>query len=217
MSEQNKVWYLRRLDLFLSLTDEEVEAIARLLDDHAIPAGAELLRDRKHDRIYLIKQGAVRLYVGDQRRQVTVALLGPGRLFGLSTAFHEDAPAMRSGHPEAILYLFRDLAQAPASRRADLPCGNVAERLRARNPRVGLADLLVELCDQFCDATGDGNRIRFRLTQADLARMLNVSRETVSRLMAEFNATGLVKREGGFLVVSNQVALEDIARGRVTA
>jgi len=69
MSEQNKVWYLRRLDLFLSLKDEEVEEMARLLDDHEIPAGAELLRDRKHDRIYLIKQGAVRLYVGGRRHR----------------------------------------------------------------------------------------------------------------------------------------------------
>ena len=94
MSEQKKVWYLRRLDLFLSLTDEEVEAIASLLDDHEIPAGAELLRDRKRDRIYLVKQGAVRLYVGDQRRQVTLALLGPGRLFGLSATFGEDNPAI---------------------------------------------------------------------------------------------------------------------------
>ncbi len=196
MNEQKKVWYLRRLDLFLSLTDEEVEAIARLLDDHEIPAGAELLRDRKRDRIYLIKQGAVRLYIGDQRRQVTVALLGSGRLFGLSTTFDEDAPAMRSGHPEAILYLFRDLAQAPASRRADLPCGNVAERLRARNPRVDLAGPLIELCDQFCDSAEGGNRSRFRMTQADLARMLNVSRETVSRLMAKFNEAGWVSPEG---------------------
>lgn len=232
MSEQNKVWYLRRLDLFLSLTDEEVEAIARLLDDHEIPAGAELLRDRKRDRIYLIKQGAVRLYVGDRSRQVTLALLGPGRLFGLSTTFGEDDPAIGAvtlepsyicfatwpkllqlfgRHPEVMLRMTGALAEQLFF------AETWVEQLRARTPRVRLADLLVELCDQFCDSVEGGSRVRFRLTQADLARMLNVSRETVSRLMAEFNETGLVKREGGSLVVRNRVALEDIARGRITA
>ena len=232
MSEQKKVWYLRRLDLFLSLTDEEVEAIASLLDDHEIPAGAELLRDRKRDRIYLIKQGAVRLYVGDQRRKVTLALLGPGRLFGLSATFGEDDPAIGAvtlepayicfatwpkllhvfgRHPEVMLRMTTALAEQLFF------AETWVERLRGRSPRVRLADLLLELCDQFCDSANAGNRIRFRLTQADLARMLNVSRETVSRLMGEFNQTGLVNREDGLLVVRNRVALEDIVRGRVTA
>lgn len=49
-TQANKVWYLHHLDLFLSLTDLEIEEIARALDDHHIPAGAELIHDRRRDR-----------------------------------------------------------------------------------------------------------------------------------------------------------------------
>src|SRR5919201_1320064 len=89
-----KVWYLRHLDLFLSLTDEEIEAMARLLDDYLVPAGAELLHHREHEHIYLIKTGAVRLYLSDQQQHITLALLGPGRLFGLSRTFGNGSPAI---------------------------------------------------------------------------------------------------------------------------
>jgi DNA-binding GntR family transcriptional regulator len=47
--------------------------------------------------------------------------------------------------------------------------------------------------------------------------MINVSRETVSRLMAEFDRAGWVTRDHGFLVVRNRAALEDLARGRETS
>jgi CRP-like cAMP-binding protein len=90
----NKVWYLRHLDLFLSLTDSEIEEIARALDDHHIPAGAELIHDRKRERIYLVKRGAVRLYTEERGQQITLALLGPGKLFGLSSSFGHDRPVI---------------------------------------------------------------------------------------------------------------------------
>lgn len=48
----------------------------------------------------------------------------------------------------------------------------------------------MDLSDAFGEPTSAGQRLRFRLTQADLARMIGVSRETVSRLMVEFARHG---------------------------
>ncbi len=229
MSADKKVWYLRRLDLFLSLTDEEIEEIARQLDDHEVPAGVELLRDRQRDRIYLIKTGVVRLYVAEQEQQLTLALLGPGRLFGLSSTFGATDPAIGaitlepsyicfatwaklleafSHHPQVMLRMTVALAEQI------FLAETWVERLHARDPRTRLAQLLLELCDEFCEPVDRGRRLRFRLTQADLARMINVSRETVSRLIAEFNRAGWVTREGSFLVIHDRASLEALVQGR---
>lgn len=220
--DRKKVWYLRHIDLFASMTDEAVEEVAAMLDDHHVPAGVELLGQRRRDQVYLIKTGAVRLHVGEPHRQVTVALLGPGRVFGLSSAIGDDDPLIGATtlvpsyvcfatwpkmmevfvqHPSVMLRMTSALTEQVF--RAE----SWRERFGLSSPRRRLADLLLELSDDFGEPTALGRRIRFRLTQADLARMIGLSRGTVSRLMAEFGRRGWVAREGGLIVVREREAL----------
>jgi CRP-like cAMP-binding protein len=198
--------------------------MARLLDDFHVPAGAELLHNRQHECIYLLKTGAVRLYLGEQRQHVTLALLGPGRLFGLSKTFGNASLAIGATtlepsyicsvtasrllqlfarHPLVMLKMTQALIEQLFS------VESWAERA-ARPPRVRLANLLLDLCDEFCEPVEGGLRVRFRLTQADLANMINVARETVSRLMAEFERAGWVTREDGLLLIRDRDALVDV-------
>ncbi len=232
--ERRKVWYLRRIDLFAGMSKAEVEEIARLLDDHHLPAGAELLRDRRRERVYIIKAGAVRLYAGEGPGEVTLALLGPGRLFGLSTTVGDASPALGAAtlepsyvcfatwgkllevfahHPRVMLQLVGTLAEQVFHAETWI------ERRAAASPRARLAGLLLELSAEFGEPAEDGagRRIRFRLTQADLARMIGVSRETVSRLLAEFGRAGWVARREGLLIVRDMAALRAAGEGRQAA
>ncbi|MBW3633950.1 MAG: Crp/Fnr family transcriptional regulator [Chloroflexi bacterium] len=218
-----KVWYLRHIDLFASMTDEEVEEIAHLLDDHHIPPGVALLDHRDHDRVYLIKEGAVRLHTGGPEHQVTLALLPPGRMFGLSSTVGDADRTINATtllpsyicfatwpkmaevfarYPEVMFQLTRSLAEQVFRTETWLA------RLGMISPTARLADLLVELSDEFGEPSETGRRIRFRLTQADLARMIGVSRETVSRTMVELGRAGWVARESGRLVVRDRDALK---------
>ncbi|MDP9314498.1 MAG: helix-turn-helix domain-containing protein, partial [Chloroflexota bacterium] len=74
-----------------------------------------------------------------------------------------------------------------------------------------LAVLLLELCADFGEATPHGQRVKFHLTQADLARMINVSRETTNRVLAEFAHAGWVTRDNGRLLIQDQQALTAVA------
>ncbi len=65
----NKVWYLSRLNLFASLTDDHIDRVAQSLDDQLLPAGTEILQDWRRERLYIIKTGAVCLYNGCVRTQ----------------------------------------------------------------------------------------------------------------------------------------------------
>lgn len=226
--EAKKVWHLRRLDLFAALSEGDVAAMAALLDDHHLPAGVDLLGHRQRDQVFLVKEGAVRISVGEGRRAATVALLGPGRLFGLSATIGEDDPTISATtvtpsyvctatwsrllevlvrHPQVLLQVTRSLAQQV------FRIETWRERLGTVPPRGRLAALLVELSEEFGEPTAAGRRIPFRLTRADLARMIGAARETTSRLMAEFERAGWLGRDDGRLVVRDRAALT-AERGR---
>lgn len=222
VGRRNKVWYLRRVDLFASMTDDEIEEVARLLGDHHVPSGVELMGHRRCDHVYLVKAGAVRLHTGDLRRQVTLALLGPGRIFGHSSVLGDDSLLIGATtlvpsyvcvvtwskmmevfvrYPSVMLKMTHALAEEVL--RADV----WRERFGMASPRLRLASLLIQLSDEFGESTSSGRRIQFYLTQADLARMIGLSRGTVSRLMAEFSRRGWVARDNGLVVVRDRDAL----------
>lgn len=222
MSTSRKVWHLRRLDLFASMTDEEVEHLAELLDDRLVSTGVELLKGIDQERVYLLKNGAVRLYQTRGDQQITVALLAPGRLFGLSSTFGDDESALGaitlteahvcftswpklievlSGHPGTAMKMMRGLAEQVF--RAE----NWLARFGAPSPRSRLADLLVELADDFADPIEGGYQVQFPVTQADLARMIGVSRETVSRVMRVFRELGLISLRGGHIIIHDRTGL----------
>src|SRR6266540_2502587 len=79
----NKLWFLRRLDLFESLSDAQMAQVAALMRDRVSGPGEEVTVRASGDRIYVIKKGRVRVQNGD----VAVAVLGPGQMFGTSALF----------------------------------------------------------------------------------------------------------------------------------
>lgn len=216
VNDRQKLWYLRHIDLFTSVTDAEIEEIAQLLGDHHIPAGTPLLSDRQCDRVCLIKEGAVRIHAGDSRRPVTLALLGPGKVFGLSATIGDNDPHTHAttlipsyvcfASWSAMMDIFIRYPHVMVKMTTALADGLFqAETWRARlgmsSPCHRLASLLVDLGEEFGEPTAAGRRIRFRLTQTDLGRMVGLSRETVSRLMAEFGRQGWIVREKGLLIL----------------
>lgn len=224
-----KVWYLRRLDLFTELSAADIERLAALLNDRFLPAGVELLGRREREQVFLVKTGAVRVDIGHQPRQATVALLGPGRMFGLSSALGETAPVVtaRTVVPSYVCIttwatLFEVLADHP--RVLLRMIGSLAEYvfrietwrvwLGGAAPAARLARLVLELADEFGEPVANGQMIPIPLGRADLARMVGSSRETASRVMAGFERSGWVGQEGGRLIVRNRPALAAAMRGK---
>jgi CRP-like cAMP-binding protein len=57
----DKVWFLRRLNLFEGMSDAEVEEVSRELKMRSCAPRQSVLT-QSGDRVYLLKQGRVRLY-----------------------------------------------------------------------------------------------------------------------------------------------------------
>ncbi|MFT7183802.1 MAG: CRP-like cAMP-binding protein [Oceanicoccus sp.] len=79
----NKLWYLKNLDIFEGIADEEIMQIAKKVrecqysKDELIYSPDDFL-----ECIYMVKRGEVRLYHSKNGKRTVFDVLGPGSVFG---------------------------------------------------------------------------------------------------------------------------------------
>lgn len=230
--EYGKLWYLRQVDLFEGIEEEEVERLARQAVLRKYARGETILSPGDpSERIYIIKRGRVKLskYSPEGKEQI-LALLQSGDVFGALAlvggqenvhveAFEEtvvcslrleDFFAIVRAHPEIVLRLLKLLA-----RRLEIAEREV-EELVFQDVPGRLASLLLRLAREYGEPAPGGVRISLRLTHQDLANMIGATRETVTSVLGRFRTQGLLAFDRRRIVVLNPEGLATLAgAGRV--
>lgn len=89
------------------------------------------------------------------------------------------------------------------------------ERLRfllaSPSATAKLARVLLDCSEHQGGETSKGFSLHLPLTHREMARMIGVSRETVTRLLGDFKSRRLVKLSGSKMLITNRATLEDIA------
>ncbi len=172
---------------------------------------------------YVIEAGCVRLSaVSEDGREVVVALLGAGELFG-EVALEGGGPSpveARAVEDSVLLALSADRlhdAIARDHRVAIELVGAIARRLRRSSETLRdtlLHDVATRVSRRLCELArdhgapaADGVAVRLPLTQEDLAMMVGASRETVNRSLAALASRGLVRTRGRRFVIPDPQAL----------
>ncbi len=75
-----------------------------------------------------------------------------------------------------------------------------------------LSARLLELADGYGDVTAEGVMIRLHLPQEELGRMLNVSRQTISKELNALRERGCISLEYGRVLIRDRVALEALVK-----
>jgi len=90
----------------------------------------------------------------------------------------------------------------------------VHEQMRALVLSDSAAEKLAKLLLSWLKKTGTqtehGVYLKITLTHGEMAQMIGVSRETMTRLLGEFRNKGLVQLNGSNLVIKNKAALESM-------
>jgi len=215
----NKLWFLRRLELFEGLSDAQMEELALLMRDRACRLGEDVTVRPSGDRVYVVKKGRVRVLNGD----VAVAILGPGQMFGTSSLFGAAATTQRvvaldnvvvcdaaAGKFLALMAAHPRLAAKVTMLMARqlFELEQTVERSATDTVDQRLADLLLRLADRGRDPA----RVR-DLSQTDLARMIGASRESVSRALGRWERDGAVAIGQRAVDVLDEDALRAVANG----
>lgn len=222
----DKVRFLRRLNLFEGMSEEEVETAARELTMRHCDAG-EPIRGR-HDHVYLLKEGRVRLYtLSYEGQEVTTAVLIPGQLFGLGALFGDGEPALaecvdgcyvcEAGAQDFLNILARHpLMMAKVVMAMAKQIFRLEETVRSmalESAAVRLARHLLALSE-----TGEPDPEGCLLppqTRDEMAGVIASSRETVSRILAAWSRDGVLATRGRRIVIRDPDRLRlKLAEGR---
>ena len=177
--------------------------------------------------VYVICSGRVKLSVTSREgRTAILRIAGPGEVLGISAAMsgtpHETtADAVELCRVKAIrvsdfLRFLQNYPEASAEatncllREYRVVLNNVC-RLALPNTVAGrLATLLLEWLDNRRATAGD-RRFIVALTQEEIASMTNTSRETVSRVLHQFQQDKLISIKGASVTILQPRALESLA------
>ncbi|BFH17965.1 Crp/Fnr family transcriptional regulator [Paenibacillus melissococcoides] len=217
----DKAKYLSRINLFDGLDSEELKRIESVTPVEFVKKGTLITTPHaERKRLYLVKSGIVRLYqITGEGKELTIDLMGAGHLFGEIASFAagdphtyavtvEDAVICSIDHvqfrqvmterPELALR-FIEIISARLKEVEEL-----LERMTYGSVRQRLLYLLYKLSEKFKrntpvqeeDAGPSWVRLEVELTHQELASMAGSIRETVTAMMNELAAEGIVRKEG---------------------
>jgi len=200
----DKLAYLSEVDLFSDLSEREIAELDRITTIITVPRNRVFYQPEDvGEMLFLLKQGRVQLYrISPEGKKLVIATLGPGTLFGEMALLGQQ---MHNAFAEAL-----DDCQIFVISRANL------ERLILDKPEVGLRMLeitgkrLRDAEEQLDDiafkgiparlaslllrlATEQGSNEVTGLTHQDLAEMVGTYRETVTQILNDMKADGLIE------------------------
>ena len=193
--------YLHKIDLFRDLSHDEMETLVKMTRMTTVEKGSTIYRqDDKAQGLFLLKTGRVRLSrIGPGGKKLELAILEPGTFFGempllgerMRNAYAEaaedcllcvmsqyDIEQLVLRNPQVGLRMIEVLSLRLAAGEARL------EDLAYRSVPARLASVLLRLGE---DGVVEG------VTHEELSDMVGAYRETVTKILNEFQAEGYLK------------------------
>jgi CRP-like cAMP-binding protein len=227
---KTKLWYLKNLDMFSHLRDEEMHhVIEKTSSMREIKRGEVLYFQGSSDKnIYILKKGAVKINkVSPEGKVITLDLLKGGTLFGELGALDErdrdeTAEVIEDGllcimsrtHFDEMLKIVPGLSirlnkiiglrrRRIENRLMDLLYSTVEERL---------AKTLINLLDDFATPDDDTYILKIKLTHQDLSELIASTRETTTATLNKLIKEGLIMYEGKYIKILDKESLEKLRR-----
>jgi CRP/FNR family transcriptional regulator, cyclic AMP receptor protein len=214
--------------LFCHLSPPAVQRLAAITAASSYPKGARLFVEEQAARgVYILCNGRVKLSTSSvDGRTLIVRIAEPGEVLGL--------PATVTGKPYELTAEVIEPAQANFIPRADFlnflrENGEVSLRVAqqlgetyhaavAEMRSIGLshsaAKKLARFLVDWSASHGSGTpeiHARLTLTHEEIGQMIGASRETVTRLFANFKKKQLLQVKGSTLIVLDKGGLETLA------
>jgi CRP/FNR family transcriptional regulator len=216
---------MREEKIFCNLSNGALHALESIKYTTAYPKGAVLFVEGQAPRgIFLLCKGRVKMSIcSSDGKTLILKIAEPGEVLGLS--------ATVSGKPYELTAETLDPCQVNFVKREDFlrylkdhneVCLRVAEQLsdkyntacheiRSLGLSHSAAEKLAKLLLEWSEKNGGpGGRVKLTLTHEEIAQMIGTSRETVTRLFADFKKRQLIQLRGSTLVIRNRAALETL-------
>lgn len=203
MEAENETSYLKQVDIFASLSDEDLRDLVGAARRRTFRAGEVIFhRDDPGQVLYVIKEGKVKIcLISPDGQEISLVVFGKGEYFGelaLLDGLPRSADAIALEKVECYTLQRSDFHKAimKTPQIAIQVLEVLSQRLRRTDQQVEdlifldvygrVAKKLLDLAETHGVKVDDGIRIDVRLTQQELASMVGASRESVNKVMGYF-------------------------------
>jgi CRP/FNR family transcriptional regulator len=214
--------------LFQGVSGDGLQTLAARARYRTFKAGEEIVGERDPVRaFYVVLSGQVKLYKSSSEgKEQTLYLLGPGEPFGLCTAFAvESFPASVSALEESsVIFIPGPDVEAIARREPALLLSIIQVLSRRLKETMNLVESLAlqEIPQRLAAFLLHGlsrrgmvpeNRVQLTTTHRELAKILGVTPEALSRALKKMAGEGILTVDGRMITVLDRETLADIAAG----
>jgi CRP/FNR family transcriptional regulator len=216
--------------LFCNLPEQTVKALSAITSSASYPKGATLFVEGQPARgVFILCSGRVKLSTSSADGKTLILRISePGEVLGLpatvtGTCYELTADVVEPAQANFIarndfLGFLKDNGEAAL--RVAQQLGETYHAAVAEMRTIGLshsageklARFLLEWAANYPEEKGQ-IRLKLTLTHEEIAQMIGSSRETVTRLLADFRRKQLLQVMGSTLIIKNKAALESIVTG----
>src|SRR6516225_2661510 len=213
--------------LFCNLPALAVQRLAAITSAAAYPKGATLFVEGQSPRgVFILCGGRVKLSTSSaDGKSLIVRIAETGEVLGLPATVtgkpyeltadvlepaqanfisREDFLVFLRQHGEAALRVAQQLGETYHSAIAEMRTIGLSHSASEK-----LARFLLDLSEDRGDAKGE-IRVTLTLTHEEIAQMIGTSRETVTRLFADFKKRQLLQVKGSTVIIKNKTELERV-------
>ena len=203
-------WYLKDCDLFTYLTDQDIRSLESVAKTRSFRRGEPIyLPNESADGVLLVVKGRVKIcHLTPDGKQSILNFIDSGELFGELSLFgncerQEFAEAIENC--TIVLIPKTAMLQLMASR-PHLNVGitkligsrrqRIERRLRNllfRSNRERVVHLLIEMAEKYGQRNETGLELCIRLSHQEMASIIGSTRETVTVMLGQLQAEGLIK------------------------
>jgi CRP/FNR family transcriptional regulator len=219
---------VKKLSFFSSLSEEELGEISRCIVIRSFRKKETIFSEGEpSSRFLILSSGKVKITkMSLEGKEMIIELISPGDFFGgfavlkgfpypanaiamedsrVLCIYRKDLLGIMERFPNIILQITAQLSE----RVREFPdtLKNIAlERVESR-----IASLLLKLAEKTGSKTASGDiELDLRLTRQDISEMVGATVETAIRVMSRFRKAGMIRYNGGRIVVRDKKALTDI-------
>ncbi len=219
---------LRKEGFFCQMDNDSVAAFEKVKFTSSYPAGALLFVEGQVPRgVYMLCTGRVKLSMASpEGRTIIVRVAEVGELLGLHSAISGDAHELTAEtlQPCQVDFIRRDDFSRLLREHHDVAVnamqqfGNYYRGACQQIRYLGLSTSAAEKLACFLleaalrgQETTQGLRFNLSLTHEEIAQVVGLTRESVTRGLAEFRHRSLISTKGPTIVIRNKPALEAMA------
>jgi len=223
-----KLWYLKRCDIFQGLNREAMDKVSAVTKERNINKKELIYSPEDSNNVmFILKKGRVRIFkLSVDGKMITLAILREGDIFGALSAIKRGtydayAQALEDSYICAIRQedLLKVIKEIPEL--AIKLIENINQKLTESEDRIKdlvfhdvpgmIASILLKLNKEFGKLCPEGSRIDFKITHQELADMVGATRETVTVILNDFKTENVIKITDKYITIIDEETLKEWA------